>query len=80
MFFLLLYFCLMIEGYGTDPDPYLWLMDPYSDPGGPETYGSFGSGFGSGSATLLSWLRLSVMDLGPLPEKYEFVSALLRRS
>jgi hypothetical protein len=26
-------------------------MDP--DPGGPKTYGSYGSGFGSGSATLV---------------------------
>jgi hypothetical protein len=27
-------------------------MDPDSDPGGPETHGSYGSGFESGSATL----------------------------
>jgi hypothetical protein len=38
-----------------DPDPCLWLMDPDSDPGGPKTCGSggSGSGFGSGFATLL---------------------------
>ncbi len=38
-----------------DPDPYLWLMDPDSDPGGQKTYWSDGSwsGFGSGSATLV---------------------------
>ena len=41
-----LYFCLMMEGSGAGPDPYLWLMDP--DPGGPKTCGS-----GSGSATML---------------------------
>ncbi len=33
-----------------DPDPYLWLMDPDSDPGGPKTCGSSGSG----SAILVS--------------------------
>ncbi len=42
---------------GLDPDqnPYPWLMnpDPDPDPGGPKTYGSDGSRFGSGSATLL---------------------------
>jgi hypothetical protein len=36
MFFLL--FCLMIEGSGS-----LSLMDPDADPGGPKTYGSYGS-------------------------------------
>jgi hypothetical protein len=35
-----------------DPDPYLWLMDPDSDPGGPKTHESYGPG--SGSATLLT--------------------------
>ncbi len=33
-------------------DPCLWLIYPDSDPGGPKTCGS-GSGFGSGSATLI---------------------------
>jgi hypothetical protein len=28
-----------------DPDPYLWLVDPELDPGGPKT---FGSGYRSG--------------------------------
>ncbi len=52
----------MRKGKDTDPDPYLWLMDP--DPGGPKTCGSFGSG----SPTLLCarcevqsarcWMRL----------------------
>ncbi len=28
-----------------DPDPYLVLMDPALDPGGPKKYGSSGSGF-----------------------------------
>ncbi len=27
-----------------DPDPYVWLMDPDTDPGGPKTCGSCGSG------------------------------------
>ncbi len=40
-----------------DPDPYLWLMDPDPDLGGPKTYGS---GFGSGSATLLVTIALSL--------------------
>ncbi len=52
------FFCMMIEGSGsrsraasgTDPDLYLWLVDP--NPGGPKTCGSNGSGFRSGSATL----------------------------
>jgi hypothetical protein len=39
-----------------DPDP-----DPDPDPGGPKTYGSHGSVFESGSATLLkgllSWFK-----------------------
>jgi hypothetical protein len=34
-----------------EPDPYLWLVDPYAVPGGPNTYGSHGSGCGSGSTT-----------------------------
>ncbi len=34
-----------------DPDPYLCLIDP--DPGGPKTYGSYGSG----SVTLVPSLR-----------------------
>jgi hypothetical protein len=38
------YFCLMI-------DPDLWLLDP--DPGGPKTYGSYGSGFVSESVATL---------------------------
>jgi hypothetical protein len=41
------YFCLVIVGSGSIP----LTMDP--DPGGPKTYGSDGSGFGSGSATLI---------------------------
>ncbi len=32
------YFCLMIEGSGSEPHPYLVLMDPAPDPGGPKTY------------------------------------------
>ncbi len=28
-------------------DPYLWLTNPDADPGGPKTYGSSGSGFGT---------------------------------
>ena len=37
-----LFFCLMMEGSGAgsqlypEPDPYLWLMDPEADPGGPK--------------------------------------------
>ncbi len=34
-----------------DPDPYLWLMDPDADPGGPKSYGS------SGSVTLIQTYR-----------------------
>ena len=43
-----------------DPDPYIWLMDPDPDLGGPKTRGSggsgsgFRSGFRSGSAKLHS--------------------------
>jgi hypothetical protein len=39
-----------------EPHPYLWLTNPDGDPGGPKTYGSYGSGrgCGSGSATLAS--------------------------
>jgi hypothetical protein len=35
-------------------------MDPDADPGGPKAYGSYGSGpgCGSGSATLLSSVRM----------------------
>jgi hypothetical protein len=44
------YFCLMID---MDADPYLSLMDPGADPGGPKKYGSYGSG----SATPLRSLR-----------------------
>ncbi len=36
---------------GKDPDPYLWLLDPDPNPGGPKTCGSSSSG--SGSPTLL---------------------------
>jgi hypothetical protein len=34
-------------------------MDPDADPGGPKTYGSYGSGSGCGSetATLLVWKK-----------------------
>ncbi len=39
-----------------DLDPYLWLMDPDPDPGGPKTYGSNGSW----SATLLFWLVIYI--------------------
>ncbi len=35
-----------------DPDPYLILIEPDPDPGGPKTCGSYGSG--SGSATLVA--------------------------
>ncbi len=55
------YFCLMIEVSG-DPEPYLVLMDP--DPGGPKTYGSYGSGSGSGSATLLRRMVLYDHEYG----------------
>jgi hypothetical protein len=36
-------------------------MDPDADPGGPKTYGSYGSvsGFGSGSATLGSRMPIN---------------------
>ncbi len=42
----------MRKGKDPDPvsDPYLWLMDPDTDPGGPKTCGS---GSGSGSPALL---------------------------
>jgi hypothetical protein len=31
----------------ADPDPNFWQMDPDPVPGGPKTYGTDGSGFGS---------------------------------
>ncbi len=34
----------MRKGEDPDPDPYWWLKDPDADPGGPKTYGSYGSG------------------------------------
>jgi hypothetical protein len=40
-----------------------------SDPGGPKTCGSGGSGFGSGSATLLSTMALTVCNCRKI-EKY----------
>ncbi len=50
-----------IKVFLKDPEPYLWLIDPDPDPGGPETYGSDGTwyGFGSGSATLLDRMKFS---------------------
>ncbi len=36
-----------------EPDLYLWLTDPDADPGGPKTYGSYWSGCGSRSTTLM---------------------------
>ncbi len=36
------FLCLLIEGSGSGP--FLWLMDPDSDPGVPKTCGSGGSG------------------------------------
>ncbi len=36
---------------GKDLNPYLWLTDPDTNPGGPKTYGSYGPGSGSGSGT-----------------------------
>jgi len=35
-------FLTIFAWWYKDPDPYLWQMDP--DPGGPKTYGSYGSG------------------------------------
>jgi hypothetical protein len=34
------------------PDPNKQIRDPDTDPGGPKTYGSYGSGSGCGSETL----------------------------
>ncbi len=39
------YFCLLIEGSGSEPKPYLWLMGP--DPVGLKLCGSGGSGSGT---------------------------------
>jgi hypothetical protein len=39
---------------GKDPDPDLWLRDPYPDPGGPKTCRSCGSG----SPTLLISMKI----------------------
>ncbi len=36
----------------SDPDPYLWLMDPDADTGGPKTYGPYGS-----ESTTLNFIR-----------------------
>ncbi len=44
-------FLTIFAWWWKDPEPvsYLWLMDPDADPGGPKTYGSFGSGCGCGT-------------------------------
>jgi hypothetical protein len=45
-------------------------MDPDSDPGGPKTYGSYGSCFGSGSATMrqcCGLIRMSHSYSGTVP-------------
>ncbi len=45
-------------------------MDPDSDPGGPKTCGSGGSGFGSGSATLLETEKtLKALSSGQIYKK-----------
>ncbi len=45
-------------------DPYLCLTDLDADPGGPKTYGSYESGSGCGSTTLLSSKKYG-LDPGP---------------
>jgi hypothetical protein len=40
------FFCLLMEGSGSGS--YKSIMDPNEDPGGPKTYGSYGSVCGSG--------------------------------
>jgi hypothetical protein len=49
----------------SEPDPYLWLMDPDLDLGGPKTSGSYvsGSGSGSGSPTLVQMSLLHQLVL-----------------
>jgi len=47
--FLTFFSACLKKDHEPDPDPYLVLMDPDRDPGGPKTYGSCGSG----SATLM---------------------------
>ncbi len=49
------YFCFM--------DPYLWLMDPGPDPGGPKTYGSYGSGSGALGVMLVKLTRVTFMHV-----------------
>ncbi len=51
-----------------EPDPYLVLMDPDPDLGGPKTYGSCGSG----SASLLT----GTLSIFPTYHIYEFVEKL----
>jgi hypothetical protein len=41
----------VIEDPEPEPERYLLLMDPDPAPGGPKTYGSDGSGFGSAALT-----------------------------
>jgi hypothetical protein len=59
----------MIEG-SADTDPYLVLMDP--DTRGPKTYGSYGSGSGSGSATLLRRIVFYDHEYGMALSRREF--------
>ncbi len=51
----------MMKDTVPDPDPYLWLMNPDLDPGGPKTCGSGRSGFGSGSATLVMRVAVTIL-------------------
>ncbi len=62
----------MIED--SDPDPFLWLTDPFPGPGGLKTYGSFWSW----SATLISIVILSFLCFVIWPPKQFEISKTKR--
>ncbi len=75
------YFCLMIEGSGSGIIPYLWLMDPNPDPGGPKTYGSATLHITSGILIrICSWneYRLPVATISNNKRQVRYSTADLR--
>jgi hypothetical protein len=65
------------SGCGSS-DPYLCLTDPDADPGGPKTYGSYESGTGCGSTTLLSSKKYG-LDPGPKIRKKTYSRSRIHR-
>jgi hypothetical protein len=52
------YYFLNVHLHHSHQDPYLWLMDP--DPGGPKTYGFYGSGSATLSITVVQHVLYTV--------------------